>query len=74
MDLSWEILYPIGTLLLFIGIIWGVIQSRRVSKRERKITETATHELYRHPEEYEEGLREELEEASRREQERQKQD
>ncbi|WP_425409579.1 hypothetical protein [Hyphococcus sp.] len=74
MDLSWEILFPIGTLILFGGLAWGFIQSKRVSKREQEITETATHEMYEHPEDYKHGERQALKEASKREQERQRED
>lgn len=72
MAVTWEILYPIGTLLLFLAVAWGFIRVRRRSAREKAITETAAHELYKHPDRYEQGERQALEaeaEAERRRQE-----
>jgi hypothetical protein len=70
--MAWEIVYPLGALLLFIAIAYGVVQSRRRSRREKAITETATRELYEHPARYESETHEALEEAAKREQQRQK--
>ncbi|MCK5748254.1 MAG: hypothetical protein KAH44_18700 [Oricola sp.] len=71
MNLSWEIFYVIGTVLLAGGIAWATLKSKRVSRREREISEQATHEMYKHPGAYEDHEREELEEAAEREAERQ---
>lgn len=55
--MSWEILYPIGAVALFLGIAWGVWRSKRRTPREKAVTEVATNELYRHPDRYVAGTR-----------------
>lgn len=55
--MSWEILYPIGTLLLFLGIAWGFWRSKRRTPREKAIAEVATEEQYKHPDRYVAGTR-----------------
>ncbi len=61
MDISWEIIYSVGTLILALGIAWGVLRSKSRSRRMRDLSEEATHEMYKHPKEYEAHEREEFE-------------
>lgn len=67
MNVSWEAFYIIGTVLLAGGIAWATLRSKSVSKRERRISEQATHEMYKHPDAYADHEREEFEHAAERE-------
>jgi hypothetical protein len=57
--LSWEMLWPIGTVLLAAGLVYGLVSYYRRDKRNDRITEQATHEEYNNPN-YGEARREEL--------------
>lgn len=60
-----EIFYPIGALLLLIVLVGAVIYYRRRNRANDRVTEKATHELYKDPAHYPEK-REELEKEIRR--------
>lgn len=64
MELSWEILYGVATVLLAAAIAWGVLKSKKRSRRMRNLSENATHEMYKHPKEYETHEREEFEQEA----------
>ncbi len=70
--MAWESIYPIGAVLLFIGIAWGALQNRRRSPREKKITEMATRELHKHPDRYEQETHDTLKASAKEEQRRHK--
>lgn len=72
MYFSWEILWPIGTLLLGLAVAWGIWRGRRRSRREREITEAATDELFHHPERYDRRTHDQLENEAEEEQRRQR--
>lgn len=72
--MSWEILYPVGAVLLFLGIAYGFWRSKQRTPREKAITEVATNELYRHPNRYVAGTRQALDDEAEKAKERAKQD
>ena len=53
--------YGIGTLILFVALIYGVVQYGRRNRANEKVTDAATVELYRHPDRYEAHTHDELE-------------
>jgi hypothetical protein len=59
MELPGEVFYGIGALLLLLGLMWGVYQSKTRNRRNDKITEEAVRQRRRHPETYD-RKREEL--------------
>lgn len=59
--MAWEIVYPIGAVLLLLGIAWAVWRNSRRSPREKAISEAAAREMQKHPESYEQGGRQALE-------------
>ena len=72
--MSWEILYPIGTVLLFAGIAWGFWRAKQRTPREKAITEVATNELYRHSDRYVAGTRKALDDEAEKAKEQAKRD
>ena len=52
--LSWEILYPIGTVILAGGLAYGMWKYHTRNKANDPITEQATREQYEHPKSYDE--------------------
>lgn len=60
-DLTWELLYGLGALLLAGAVAYGLLRNRGRNKANDAITERATREEYHHPDRYErteEGYRE----------------
>jgi cytoskeletal protein RodZ len=57
MNFPLETLWGVGIILLLGALIWGVHQYRNRNPRNSPITETATRELYQHPENYEKTAR-----------------
>ncbi|MDP1619304.1 hypothetical protein [Phenylobacterium sp.] len=51
-NLSWELLYPVGAALLGLAIAFGLIRYYRRDRSNDAITEAATREEYKHPERY----------------------
>jgi hypothetical protein len=54
-----EIFFPIGALLLLVALVGVVLYLRGRNRANDRVTEKATHELYKDPEHYPEK-REEL--------------
>ncbi|MDO8411110.1 MAG: hypothetical protein Q7S93_13735 [Phenylobacterium sp.] len=52
-NLSWELLYPVGAALLGLAIVFGLLRYYRRDRRNDAVTEAATREEYQHPERYE---------------------
>ncbi|GGE37533.1 hypothetical protein GCM10007276_13690 [Agaricicola taiwanensis] len=50
--MSPELLWGLGTVVLFAALIWGVVQYSTRNRANDRITEKATHEMYEHPESY----------------------
>jgi hypothetical protein len=50
--MSWEIIYPIGALLVLAAIAYGAIQYKTRNRANDRVTEEATREQYAHPETY----------------------
>lgn len=65
MDISPEILYPIGALLLLGALLWGVVQYHTRNRANDPITEKATRDLYDKPREEYDREREELKDELR---------
>ena len=51
-DLSWEILYGVGALVLALAIAYGLMRNRGRNRANDPLTEQATREEYQHPETY----------------------
>ena len=58
--LSWEILWPIGTVLLAAALVYGLVSYYRRDKSNDRITEQATREQYENPEGYDKAREAEL--------------
>jgi hypothetical protein len=58
--LSWEILWPVGTVILAGLLVYGLVKYYTRNKANDRITEQATREQYEHPRGYDEGRREAL--------------
>lgn len=56
----WEIGFAIGTLLVLIALIWGIMQSQRRNRAADPIRDQATKELYDDPR-YGDARRDQLE-------------
>lgn len=61
--LSWEILWGLGLILLFAGLVYGYLRTARRTPKERAATEEATRELYKRPERYRRRTREDINRA-----------
>jgi uncharacterized protein YneF (UPF0154 family) len=61
---SWEMLWGVGVVLLFVGIAYGYFRSSRRTPKERAVTEEATREMQEHPRRYEEVTRAELQKGA----------
>lgn len=59
LNLSWETLWPIGSLVLLGGLAYGMTRYYSRNRSNDKLTEIATRELYQDPEHFDEK-REEL--------------
>jgi hypothetical protein len=55
-----ELLWGVGVVVLLGALVWGVVQFSTRNKANDRVTEKATREMYKHPETYSEGRREEL--------------
>lgn len=55
-----EILYGIGTLILLGILVWAVYRARLKSPRAKAISEEATREEYKDPENYDKARQDEL--------------
>ena len=51
--MSFEILFGVGTVILFVAIGWAAYRSSQRSNAARRVTEKATRELHENPEQYE---------------------
>jgi hypothetical protein len=58
MSIPPEILFGVGILILLAVLVWAAIYNHRRNRRNDRISETATHELYAHPESYPEERKE----------------
>ena len=59
MEVSWEILYALGSAALFFALVYGMWQYKTRNRANDRITDEATREQYTHPDSYPER-REEL--------------
>jgi hypothetical protein len=57
--IAWELAWPLGALLLGLGLAYGLWRYHTRNRANDPITEEATRELYKHPETYD-RKREEL--------------
>ena len=65
--LAWEMIYPIGALILAVALGVALWRNHRRNKAVDPITEAATREEYDHPERYDRTTHDQLEaEAERR--------
>ena len=46
--LSWEMLYVLGTVLLALGLVYGIVSYYTRNRRNDALTEDATREQYDH--------------------------
>ena len=46
--LSWEMLYVLGTVLLALGLVYGIVNYYTRNRRNDALTEDATREQYDH--------------------------
>ena len=63
LNLSWELAYPLGVLVLFGALAWAAIRYHTRNKANDKVTEAATREQYTRPDRYpseEQGFRDQL--------------
>jgi hypothetical protein len=58
---SWETAYALGAVLIFLGLIWGVMASRTRNRRNDAVSQEATRAQYEHPDTYQSELRPKLE-------------
>ena len=58
--LSWEMLWPIGTVILAGLLVYGLVKYYTRNKANDRITEQATREQYEHPRSYDDERREAL--------------
>ncbi|WP_300578487.1 hypothetical protein [Phenylobacterium sp.] len=54
-NLSWELLFPVGAALLGVAIIFGLMRYHRRDRRNDAVTEAATREEYQHPDRYDQA-------------------
>lgn len=52
MNLSWEMLWGLGALLLLAGLVYGFTQYKRRNRANDAVTEAATRAEYSDPEGY----------------------
>jgi hypothetical protein len=52
MELSGELMYGIGAVVILLALIWGTYQVRTRNRRNDRLTEKAVREEYDHPETY----------------------
>lgn len=64
--ISWEMLWPIGTVILAGLLVYGLVKYYTRNKANDAITEQATREQYEHPDTYDEGRRQALKARVRR--------
>ena len=50
LNLSWELLFALGAVLLGLAIAYGLFRYSRRDRRNDAVTEQAPREEYRHPE------------------------
>ena len=58
--ISWEMLWPVGVLILGLALAYGAWRYHSRNKANDRVTERATHELYAHPDTYDENTRRQL--------------
>lgn len=52
MNLSWEVLFGAGALVIALAIAWGMMRNRTRNRANDPLTEAATREQYDHPKSY----------------------
>lgn len=60
-----EMFWPIGSLLLLVVIVYGLVQYKTRNRANDRVSEKAAHALYDNPAEYTEEKREELQQEVR---------
>lgn len=55
-----ELFWPVGSLLLLVALIYGMVQYKRRNRANDGVTEKAAQTLYDNPAEYDEATREDL--------------
>jgi len=63
--IGWEMLWPLGTLLLGLGIAYGMWRVHTRNKANDAVTEAATREQYDNPKTYMAETRDELKDEIR---------
>lgn len=50
--LAWELVYPIGTLVLLIAMVYGFVQYRRRNRANDRTADRVVRDRYEHPEKW----------------------
>lgn len=50
--LAWELVFPIGTLVLLIALVYGTLQYRNRSRAQERLADKVVRDRYEHPEKW----------------------